>query len=102
MSSGNPQTNSTISTPYGPNHSTELNPPAVKRELAHKRQILINGYVRNDGLFHIEEELTDHKTNSFPSDFRVEVTPDLPRYQKARHCAHTRLPKSGVYGPDHD
>ena len=78
MRSGNPQTNSTISTPYGPNHSTELNPPAVKRELAHKRQISINGYVRNDGLFDIEAELTDHKTYSFPSDFRGEVTPNLP------------------------
>jgi hypothetical protein len=78
MSSGNPQTNSTISTPYGLKHSTELNPPTVKRELAHKRQISINGYVRNDGLFDIEAELTDHKTYSFPSDFRGEVTPDLP------------------------
>ena len=78
MSSGNPHKNSKITTPYGINHSTELSPPAVERELAHKRQIILNGYVRIDGLFDIEAELTDHKTYSFPSDFRGEVTPDLP------------------------
>ena len=78
MSRGNPNKSSTISTPYGINHSTELSPPAVERELAHKRRITLNGYVRIDGLFDIEAELTDHKTYSFPSDFRGEVTPDLP------------------------
>ena len=78
MNSGNPRTNSNINTPYGPNHSTELSTPDVERELAHKRQIKLNGYVRADGLFDIEAELTDHKTYSFPSDFRGEVTPDLP------------------------
>ncbi len=78
MSSGNPQKNLITTTPYGINHSTELSPPEVGRELAHKRQITLNGYVRIDGLFDIEAELTDHKTYSFPSDFRGEVTPDLP------------------------
>ena len=29
-------------------------------------------------LYDIEAELTDHKTYSFPSDFRGTVTPDLP------------------------
>ena len=78
MSSGTPPTNPALSTPYGPNHSTELGPPAVNRELVHQRQIKLNGFVRDDSLFDIEAELTDHKTYPFPSDFRGEVTPDLP------------------------
>ena len=78
MSRGNPHKNAAITTPYGINHSTELSPAAVERELVHNRQITLNGYVRIDGLFDIEAELTDHKTYSFPSDFRGEVTPDLP------------------------
>ena len=78
MSRGNPHKSSAITTPYGINHSTELSPAAVERELVHNRQITVNGYVRIDGLFDIEAELTDHKTYSFPSDFRGEVTPDLP------------------------
>jgi hypothetical protein len=43
----------------------------------HKRQINCNGFVRADGLYDIEAELTDHKTYDFPSDFRGTVTPDL-------------------------
>ena len=78
MSMGNPHKSSAITTPYGTNHSTELSPAVVERELVHNRQITLNGYVRIDGLFDIEAELTDHKTYSFPSDFRGEVTPDLP------------------------
>ena len=78
MSSDKPHANSAIHTPYGPNHSTELSSPTVERELAHRRQITLNGFVRSDGLFDIEAKLTDHKTYSFPSDFRGEVTPDLP------------------------
>ena len=78
MSRRKPHTNFTISTPYGISHTTELSKPAVERELAHKRQITLNGYVRIDGLFDIEAELTDHKTYPFPSDFGGEVTPDLP------------------------
>ena len=78
MSRGSPHKSSAITTPYGINHSTELSPAAVERELVHNRQITLNGYVRIDGLFDIEAELTDHKTYSFPSDFRGEVTPDLP------------------------
>ena len=65
------------STPYGDNHVTSLSPP-VPREAVHKRQINCNGFVRNDGLYDIEAELTDHKTYPFPSDFRGIVTPDLP------------------------
>jgi hypothetical protein len=78
MSSGNPQANPAIHTPYGPGHSTTLSSPAVERELAHQRKITLNGFTRSDGLFDIEAELTDHKTYPFPSDFRGEVTPDLP------------------------
>jgi len=65
------------STPYGDNHVTSLSPP-VPREAVHKRQINCNGFVRKDGLYDIEAELTDHKTYPFPNDFRGTVTPDLP------------------------
>lgn len=65
------------STPYGDKHVTSLSPP-VPREAVHKRQINCNGFVRDDGLYDIEAELTDHKTYAFPSDFRGTVTPDLP------------------------
>ena len=67
----------TPSTPYGDNHVTSLSQP-VPREAVHKRKINCNGFVRNDGLYDIEAELTDHKTYAFPSDFRGTVTPDLP------------------------
>lgn len=63
-------------TPYGAAHVTSLS-PAVPREAVHKRQINCNGFVRADGLYDIEAELTDHKTYDFPSDFRGTVTPDL-------------------------
>jgi len=63
-------------TPYDAGHVTSLS-PAVPREAVHKRQINCNGFVRADGLYDIEAELTDHKTYDFPSDFRGTVTPDL-------------------------
>ena len=63
-------------TPYGAGHVISLS-PAVPREAVHKRQINCNGFVRADGLYDIEAELTDHKTYDFPSDFRGTVTPDL-------------------------
>ena len=65
-----------METPYGAGHVTSLS-PAVPREAVHKRQINCNGFVRADGLYDIEAELTDHKTYDFPSDFRGTVTPDL-------------------------
>ena len=65
------------STPYGDTHVTSLSPP-VPREAVHQRQVNCNGFVRNDELYDIEAELTDHKTYPFPSDFRGTVTPDLP------------------------
>ena len=64
-------------TPYGEKHVTSLS-PSVPREAVHKRQINCNGFVRDDGLYDIEAELTDHKTYAFPSDFRGTVTPNLP------------------------
>ena len=63
-------------TPYGKNHTIQLSQPKCREEV-HKRQINCNGFVRDDGLYDIEAELTDHKTYSFPSDFRGIVTPDL-------------------------
>ena len=69
-------------TPYGAGHVTSLS-PAVPREAVHKRQINCNGFVRADGLYDIEAELTDHKTYDFPSDFRGTVTPDLAVHHMA-------------------
>ena len=63
-------------TPYGSTHVTSLS-PALPREPVHKRQINCNGFLRSDGLYDIEAELTDHKTYDFPSDFRGTVTPDM-------------------------
>ena len=64
-------------TPYGDKYVTSLSPP-VPREAVHQRRVNCNGFVRNDELYDIEAELTDHKTYAFPSDFRGTVTPDLP------------------------
>jgi len=69
---------STPTTPYGDNHPTALPTAPVERALVHQRRINVNGFVRSDGQYDIEAELTDHKTYSFPSDFRGTVTPDLP------------------------
>jgi hypothetical protein len=62
-------------TPYGDDHIVTLSPPAPREEV-HNRRIHCNGFVREDGLYDIEAEITDNKTYSFPSDFRGEVTPD--------------------------
>ena len=62
MSSVKPPKNFTISTPYGPDHVTKLSQHEVERELVHQRRITLDGFVRSDGLFDIEAELTDHKT----------------------------------------
>ena len=78
MNHKKPQDKAVKHTPYGPNHSTVLSHPTADRELVHQRRIEVDGYVRKDGLFDVEATLTDHKTYSFPNDFRGEVTPDLP------------------------
>ena len=62
-------------TPYGDNHTIMLSQPAPREEV-HNRRISCDGFVREDGQYDIEAELTDNKTYSFPSDFRGEVTPD--------------------------
>jgi len=62
-------------TPYGPDHPTELSPP-VPREEVHNRRVSCNGFVREDGLFDIEAEMTDNKSYPFPTEFRGDVTPD--------------------------
>ena len=62
-------------TPYGPNHPTELSQP-VPREEVHNRHVSCNGFVREDGLFDIEAEMTDNKSYPFPTEFRGDVTPD--------------------------
>ena len=62
-------------TPYGDDHAVTLSPPAPREEV-HNRHISSNGFVREDGQYDIEAEITDNKTYSFPSDFRGEVTPD--------------------------
>ena len=62
-------------TPYGDDHTVTLSPPAAREEV-HNRRISCNGFVREDGQYDIEAEITDNKTYSFPTDFRGEVTPD--------------------------
>lgn len=61
--------------PYQDTHPTDLSPP-VSREEVHNRRVTCNGFVREDGLFDIEAELTDNKTYAFPTEFRGEITPD--------------------------
>ena len=62
-------------TPYGDDHTVTLSPPAPREEV-HNRRISCNGFVREDGQYDIEAEITDNKTYSFPSEFRGDVTPD--------------------------
>ena len=61
--------------PYGDTHPTALGTPAPREEV-HNRKINSNGYVREDGLYDIEAELTDNKTYSFSTEFRGDVKPD--------------------------
>ena len=62
-------------TPYSDTHPTELSAPVLREEV-HNRRINCNGFVRADGLYDIEAELTDNKTYPFPTEFRGNVTPD--------------------------
>ena len=70
---------------YDGKRPTALSAP-VAREKRHQRKITVNGFLRADGLYDIEAELTDHKTYSFPSDFRGMVTPEQPV-----HHMHVRI-----------
>jgi len=80
----------TPTTPYGDDHIVRLDQPEVARERVHQRRIHVDGYVRSDGQYDIEAELTDHKTYSFPSDFRGTVTPDLPVHHMIVRITMTR------------
>ena len=63
-------------TPYGDHYPTDLSSP-TSREEVHNRRISCNGFVREDGLYDIEAEITDNKTYAFPTSFRGDVTPDM-------------------------
>ena len=55
----------------------ELSPPAGRRPL-HTRKVQCQGYIRDDGLFDIEGEITDVKDYSFGNHDRGEVEPGDP------------------------
>ena len=63
-------------TPYVDDYPTDLSPPKPREEV-HNRRISCNGFVREDGLYDIEAEITDNKTYAFPTSFRGDVTPDM-------------------------
>ena len=63
-------------TPYGDDYPTDLSPPTPREEV-HNRWISCNGFVREDGLYDIEAEITDNKTYAFPTSFRGDVTPGM-------------------------
>ena len=63
-------------TPYGEDYPTDLSLPTPREEV-HNRRISCNGFVREDGLYDIEAEITDNKTYAFPTSFRGDVTPDM-------------------------
>jgi hypothetical protein len=45
-------------------------PPAAPRRLTHRREIVLNGYERQDGLFDIEARLCDSKPMDMPMEDR--------------------------------
>jgi len=78
-------------TPYGADHATDLSPPAAREEV-HNRRISCNGFVREDGHYDIEAEITDNKTYSFPTSFRGDVSPDMfIHHMKVRVTINTDL-----------
>lgn len=78
-------------TPYGEAHPTDLSPPAAREEVHHRR-ISCNGFVREDGMYDIEAELTDNKTYPFPTEFRGDVTPDqFIHHMKVRVTVDTTM-----------
>ena len=52
--------------------------PSVDRAPVHTRNITCSSYVREDGMWDIEGQLTDVKAYSFVNDFRGEVHPGEP------------------------
>lgn len=47
--------------------------PSVPRKHLHQRKYDMNGYIREDGLWDIEAQLTDEKSYGFDSDFRGRI-----------------------------
>ena len=82
-------------TPYGADHPTAPSPP-VPREEVHNRRVSCNGFVREDGLFDIEAEMTDNKSYAFPTEFRGDVTPDQYVHHMKVHAAEA-LTIAGPY-----
>lgn len=53
-------------------------PPPEDRTPLHRREILLDGYLRADGMFDIEAHLTDVKRYDFPNRLRGVVTAGTP------------------------
>ena len=53
-------------------------PPAAERTLIHERKIAAQGYLRADGLWDIEGQLTDRKTYTVANRWRGEVEAGEP------------------------
>ena len=78
-------------TPYGADHPTALS-PTVPREEVHNRRVSCNGFVREDGLFDIEAEMTDNKSYAFPTEFRGDVTPEqFVHHMKVRVTVDSKM-----------
>ncbi len=55
-----------------------LSQPVADREKIHTRQIELNGYSRDDGLYDIEARMTDTKSYGFATDDRPRMEPGEP------------------------
>ncbi|WP_188903312.1 DUF2889 domain-containing protein [Caldovatus sediminis] len=55
-----------------------LPPAAARRQLLHTRSLVMRGYQREDGLYDIEGQLTDTKTEPFETMDRGPVAPGEP------------------------
>ena len=53
-------------------------PPAVPRQHLHTRAVTYRGYLREDGLWDIEGEMTDAKTYAFEMNERGNMAPGTP------------------------
>lgn len=56
-------------------------PPAAAREKLHRREILCEGFRRDDGLWDIEARLCDTKTYAFTNRERGEIAPGVPVHE---------------------
>jgi len=48
-------------------------PQPVAREKLHERRYIFDGFLREDGLFDIDGQMTDIKTYDFPNDYRETI-----------------------------